>query len=98
MLSDFIIVFFASLSFPLPFLSISPPRSPHILMLLSPLRAGCDCGGQAPSNLSQMSLKNTGPLRRLLSPLTGRPIASLCDQEAVLRFNSVSALAEQTGQ
>lgn len=58
--------------------------SPHILMLISPLCARRGCGGQASSNLSQMSLKNTGPLRRLLSPLTGRPVASLCNQEADL--------------
>lgn len=51
-------------------------------MLLSPLHARCDSGGQAGSNLSQMSSKNTGFLRHLLSPLTMRPIISLSNHRA----------------
>lgn len=86
LLSAFIIVFFTPPFPPLSIFSLPPPWSPlgslHILMLLSPLHSHCDSGGQACSNLSQMSLKNTGFLRRLLSPLTKRPIISLSNHRA----------------
>lgn len=68
----------AQLLFPSPSLFCSP----HVLMLLSPLHSHCDSGGQARSNLSQMSLKNTSFLRRLLSPLTKKPIISLSNHRA----------------